>query len=160
MLLGGYPLSIIKIEKNYYWHALNVKLVDNNCICNSNRIILGSKKPVLVTIPFPLVPGVAGIPIRVTSITVDTSCLQGPEIKLDFVISIAIPAGVTIANLTFQVYKLSNNMYQKKSVGPQWTYKKSFVSEGTDIFTFAVYDNDTFESDCCTYILEATPYNS
>jgi len=157
--LVSYPLRIIEGKNYYYWHAPNVKLVDNKCVCNSNKIILKCGKPLLSTIPFPLVPGVAGILIRVAKVTVNTSCLQDQEIKLNVVMSIAIPTGVSIVNLTFQVFKLCNGMYQKMPVGSQWSYKKSFVFEANDIFTFFVYDNDAFESKCCTYIVEATPYS-
>lgn len=149
-------MDTVEIKINC-WHTPDVNLADNNCEYNSNRIILKCGNTVSALIPLPLAPEIAGIPIRVANVTVDTSSLQNPKIKLDFLINITIPAGDTIVNLTFQVFKLCNNMYQKIPVGPKLYYKKSFVSEVTDIFSFFVYDNDIFVSKCCTYILEATP---
>lgn len=149
-------MDTVEIKKNY-WHAPDVDLVGNNCGYNSNRIILKCGNTVSALIPLQLVPEIAGIPIRVSNVTVDTSRLQNPKIKLDFVINITIPAGDTIVSLTFQVFKLCNNMYLKIPVEPKLYYKKSFVSEATDIFSSFVYDDNILVSKCCTYILEATP---
>ena len=132
---------------------------NNNCTCNSNRINLKCGKPVIAMIPFLLVPGVVSIPIIVAKVKVNTSCLQNPEIKLDFVVNIDIPAGFTIGNFILQVFKLCNGMYQKIPVGSQWSYKNNFVSGGNDVFSFFVYDNDIFESKCCTYTLEVIYYS-
>jgi len=151
-------LDAVEIKRNY-WNTPDVDIANNNCEYNSNRIILKCENTVSALIPLPLVPEIPSIPIRVANVTVDTSRLQNPKIKLNFVINITIPADDTIVSLTFQVFKLYNNMYQKIPVGPKLYYNKSFVLEVTDMFSFFVYDDDDdiFESKCCTYILEVTP---
>lgn len=149
-------MDAVEIKRNY-WNTPDVDIANNNCEYNSNRIILKCENTVSALIPLPLVPEIPSIPIRVANVTVDTSRLQNPKIKLNFVINITIPADDTIVSLTFQVFKLYNNMYQKIPVGPKLYYNKSFVLEVTDMFSFFVYDDDIFESKCCTYILEVTP---
>lgn len=150
-------MDAVEIKRNY-WNTPDVDIANNNCEYNSNRIILKCENTVSALIPLPLVPEIPSIPIRVANVTVDTSRLQNPKIKLNFVINITIPADDTIVSLTFQVFKLYNNMYQKIPVGPKLYYNKSFVLEVTDMFSFFVYDDDDiFESKCCTYILEVTP---
>ncbi|ACD24880.1 DUF4489 domain-containing protein [Clostridium botulinum] len=134
-------------------------LSDCCCICNSNKIILNCGDPVSSMVQLPLVPGVPGIPITVAKVVVNTSCLHDPQIKLEFVMNIDIPANVTITNLTFQAFKFCNNMCKKTPVGPPWSFKNKFMAETNAIFSFFVYDYDTFESKCCTYIVEATPYS-
>lgn len=107
-------------------------------------MILKWDNSVSAIIPLPLSPGDSSNPIRVANVTVDTSCLQNPQIKLEFSI-----------NITFQVFKLCNNIFQKIPVGPKFYYKKHFELQGSDIFNFFVYD-DLLRSRCCTYIIEAT----
>lgn len=131
----------------------NLNLIDSKY--NLNRMILKWDNSVSAIIPLPLSPGDSSNPIRVANVTVDTSCLQNPQIKLEFSINITAPSEDIFINLTFQVFKLCNNIFQKIPVGPKFYYKKHFELQGSDIFNFFVYD-DLLRSRCCTYIIEAT----
>jgi len=128
-------------------------VLDNQSIFNHNKVLLKSG--------YPVVPGITSTPITVSQVIVNSSCFHDPKIKLDFTIKIAIPADVKIIKLTFQVFKSYHNDSQKIPVGPQWSFKNSSAEQTNSIFSFFVYDNenDIFESKCCKYILEVTPYN-
>ena len=149
-------------------NSLSKKYKNNDCTslaknnlsddCCTNKIILKCGKPVSAMVQLPLVPVAAGTPVTVANVTVNTLCLEDPEIKLDFSFTITSPVGVTIANITFQVFKLCKNIQQKIPVGNEWSVKNSFLTETNAIFSFFVCDHDPFKSKCCTYIVEATPY--
>lgn len=129
--------------------------------CNTNRLLIKGGNAITKFINLPVVPGTTSTPITVASVTVNTSCLCDPEIKLDFTLNIAIPEGVTSANIAFQVFKVCNGDSQRTPVGNQWSYVNRFSGRTTDLFTFFVCDSDVcncdmFESNRCTYTVDAT----
>ncbi|WP_443661877.1 DUF4489 domain-containing protein [Clostridium sp.] len=130
--------------------------------CCTNNIILKCGNTISSIVQLPLVPGLLGTPITVANVTINTSCLENPEIKLDFALNIAIPEGVTIDNLIFQVFKFCQDINQKIPVGPPWSFKNTLLMETNKIFSLFVCDSDcdTSKNKCCTYILEATPYTN
>lgn len=142
-------------ENNDYTSLVKNDLSDDCCM---NRIILKCGKPVSELVQPPLIPGFTGTPVTVANVTVDTLCLDDPEIKLDFTFTIISPLGA-ITNLTFQVFKFCNNIHQKIPVGHQWAFKNNIVAETNSIISFFVCDHNSFKSECCTYIVEATPYS-
>ena len=134
---------------------------ESNCACNPIKIILKCGNPLSSRIQPPLVPGVAGAPITVAIVTVNTSCLCDPKIKLDFTLNIAIPECFSTTNITFQVFRMCNHDTHKTPVGPQWSYVNRLSGGSTELFTFSVYDSsicdcDIFECKRCTYTVVAT----
>lgn len=136
----------------------NNKCADKCCTCNENKVILKSGNSISTILQLPLVPGTMGIPVTISQVTVDTSCLYKPQIKLDFMVNIAIPTGVTITNLILRVFKVCNNRCQRMPVGSDW-YFNNISWTGSTVFSFFIYDYDTFKSEYCTYVLEAVPYS-
>ncbi|MBU3191293.1 DUF4489 domain-containing protein [Clostridium bowmanii] len=134
---------------------------ESDCASNSSKIILKSGNPLSSRIKPPLVLGAAGAPITVAIVTVNTSCLCDPKIKLDFTLNIAIPEGFSTTNITFQVFRMCNHDTHKTPVGPQWSYINRLSGGSTELFTFFVYDSDICDCDIyeckrCTYTVDAT----
>ena len=129
------------------------------CTCNENNLALKCGEPISAIAELPIVPGTTGTPITVARVTVDTSCLEEPQIKLNFVVDIASIAGGIFTNIALQVFKFRYNMSERIPVGQEWFYKDDFTEEVIDSFSFFVFDSDAIENECYTYILEATPYS-
>ncbi|MBU3179973.1 DUF4489 domain-containing protein [Clostridium psychrophilum] len=150
-------------------NSLSKKYKNNDCTsltknnlpydCCISKLILKSGKSVSTLVQLPLVPGTPGTPVKVANVTVDTLCLDDPEVKLDFTFTITNPSGATITNLTFQTFKLCKNIKEKVPVGNAWVYNDNFIPGTNAVFSFFVCDHNAFKSKCCTYIVEATPYS-
>ena len=145
-----------KYRSNSYTSLPKDNSSASDCACNSSKIILKCGRPISASLQPPLVPGVAGAPITVAIVTVNTSHLCNPKIKLDFTLNIAIPEGVSSTNIAFQVFRICNNDFQRTPVSPQWTYVNSLSGGTTEIFSFFVYDSDILECKRCTYTVDAT----
>lgn len=114
------------------------------CGCPGSAVIQG-----------PLTVGTTSAPVTVSSVSVDTSRLCDPCVKLDFSSIINIPLAVTAATVTFRVFKICGNQLQRIPVGPQWTFSRLTAVGSSDTFTFSVCDCGTCNDDCCTYVVEA-----
>ena len=128
---------------------------------NTNRLLIKGGNIISRSINLPLVPESISAPITVATVTVNTSNLCEPKIKLDFTLNIAIPEGISSTNIAFQVFRIYNNSFQRTPVGPQLSYVNRLSGGTTEIFTFFVYDYDIcncdlFESKTCTYTVDAT----
>lgn len=95
-----------------------------------------------------------GNEFQITSLTLDTSCLKDPCVKLEFASTISAVAAVD-ANLTFQVYKICGNQQFPTPVGPAWTFASLLDVGFSNTFSFFVCDCDCCScfNDCCTYIV-------
>lgn len=124
-----------------------------------NNLILTSGSQLSSIVPLPLVPGIKGKSVTVSTITMSTADLKDSKIKLDFALNIDIPAGFSIPYITFQVFKQYYDSLQKLPVGASWTFYANAISGANTVFYFSVFDNDRCNSKHCTYILEATPYS-
>ncbi|VYT89632.1 DUF4489 domain-containing protein [Clostridium tertium] len=115
----------------------------------------------------------------VASLTLDTSCICDPSIKLEFASNIVVTnnngvqgppwgdkpgqggggGGGSTPNklsLDFRVFKQCKNQKNKIPVGGVWT----FLTEDENIsstFSFFVCDSDNCDDECCTYTVVATP---
>lgn len=134
-------------------------LLDACEICNDNSLILKSGNQLSTIVPLPIVPGIKGKPVTISTLTMNTVDLNDSKVKLDFALDIDIPAGVSISYLTFQVFKQYNDSLQKLPIGAEWTFLTNIISGTNTVFSFFVCDNDLCKRKCNTYILEVTPYS-
>lgn len=98
----------------------------------------------------------------VTSLTLDTSCLCDPTIKLEFASNIVIGgSGDFTGTINFQVLKQCRHQFTPVPVGPSWTFAEAGVENGTaSTFSFFVCDGDSCFDECCTYTVVATVISS
>lgn len=107
--------------------------------------------PRLTTIPG---GNVAGTTFIVSSITLNTSCLSNPCIKIDFTSNVfATDFDETVI---FQVFKHCNNL--SVPVGPGWTLSSTMSLATTFSFFICDCDRDRepYDNQCCTYVVLAT----
>lgn len=112
------------------------------------------------TFNFPLIDVTVLSPLpeyQIASLTIDTSCLEDPCIKLEFASTISAVAAVN-PNLTFQVYKICGNQNFPVPVGSAWVYSRLVTVTESSTFSFFVCDCDccSCPNGCCTYIVRAT----
>ena len=98
----------------------------------------------------------AGDIFTLASLTLDTSCLCDPIIKLEFASNIVITAGTSGA-FTVQIFKQCKNQINPVPVGPAWAWNPGGAnSVESETFSFFICDSDLCDDDCCTYIARAT----
>ncbi|MGG7142746.1 DUF4489 domain-containing protein [Clostridium nigeriense] len=94
----------------------------------------------------------------VASLTLDTSCICDPSIKLEFASNIVISdndSGNHDVGINFKVFKQCKHQHNPIPVGPVW----SFFTDEKDLsttFSFFVCDSDSCDNECCTYTVVAT----
>lgn len=115
-----------------------------------------------------IAPGtLAGTTFTVSTLTLNTSCLCDPCVKLEFASTLAYSSPTTIDStvVNFQVFKLCNNQRNPIPVGPQLVFSVPFTNlidpqapgfSGTSTFSFFVCDCDICPHECCTYSVVAT----
>lgn len=105
-------------------------------------------------------------PITIASITIDTTCLRKPVIKIDFNSTInyqaLISSGTAIAPFTliFELSKFCNDG-TKVALG-SWTYSIGFLSAATDItnsFNFTYCECSTCSA-CFIYTVDIVKFNN
>jgi len=97
---------------------------------------------------------VAGTAFTVSSLTLNTSCLCDPYIRLDFASNLVAPVAFT-GSVNFQVFKISRGQFTAVPVGPAWTFNLvALLSSQT--FSFFVFDSDSCFDECSTYTVVAT----
>jgi hypothetical protein len=90
----------------------------------------------------------------VASVTLDTSKLRNPCVKLEFASNLVTVAAIT-GTLSFQVYKQCENQLNPIPIGPSWIYEP--VAVGSDTFSFFTCDCDcSCDKGCCTYSVVVT----
>ncbi|WP_346898293.1 DUF4489 domain-containing protein [Clostridium sp. UBA7503] len=138
-------------SKNYYVpcikeHKEEEKLCATIVKCgNSSSVQIPNGSPI-------------GEKFLVASLTLDTSCLCNPIIKLEY------EANITTINaygtVSFQVYKQCGNQFTPVPVGSQWVLSIPQIDQvgvtASTAFSFFVCDCDCFLEDCCTYTVVAT----
>lgn len=93
---------------------------------------------------------------QIASLTLDTSCLKDPCVKLEFASTISAVAAID-TTLTFQVYKICGNQQFPTPIGPAWTFTSLLAVGFSNTFSFFVCDCDcSCFKDCCTYIVRVT----
>ena len=96
----------------------------------------------------------AGTAFTLSSLTLDTSCLCDPSIKLEFA-SNAILTGF-VGTLNIRVFKQCRNQFAAVPVGPTWTLSTGSATTDARTFSFFICDSDSCDHDCCTYTVVAT----
>ena len=107
-------------------------------------------------------PGSATIPVgtavgttfTLTSLTLDTSCICDPSIKVDFTSNIVAPEDTTAGAVTIQIFKQCK--YQVSPVPVGSAYAFSTTDPISLSFPLFVCDSDSCDHDCCTYTAVAT----
>lgn len=110
----------------------------------------------------------AGTTFTASTLTLNTSCLRNPCVKLEFASNLAYSSPMTIDStvVNFQVFKLCDNQRNPIPVGPQLVFSVPFTTvidppetpgfSGTSTFSFFVCDCDICPHECCTYSVVAT----
>lgn len=107
--------------------------------------------PGTVTIP---AAAVAGTTFTVSSLTLNTSGLKDPCVKLEFASNLIASVAFT-GTINFQVFKQCGNQLTPVPVGPSWSFNLvALLSSQT--FSFFTCDCDSCFNDCCTYTVVAT----
>ncbi len=113
----------------------------------------------------------AGTTFTVSTLTLNTSCLCDPCVKLEFASNLAYSSPRTIDStvVNFQLFKLCDNQRNPIPVGPQLFFSVPFTTigpigtpgfSGTSTFSFFICDCDICHHECCTYSLVATTATS
>jgi len=115
-----------------------------------------------------IAPGtLAGTTFTASTLTLNTSCLCDPCVKLEFTSNIDYSSPTTIDStvVSFQVFRLCENQRNPTPVGPQLVFSVPFTTvippqppgfSGTSTFSFFVCDCDICPDECCTYSVVAT----
>jgi hypothetical protein len=105
--------------------------------------------------PVPALAALGTVQLTLASLTLDTSCLCDPKIKLDFTSNLV--AGVAfIGNMSIAVFKQCRNQFNPVPVGPAWQVG-TLAALSSQTFSFFVCDSDSCsDNDCCTYTVVAT----
>ena len=107
--------------------------------------------PSSTTLP---VGSTVGTQFTLASLTLDTSCMCEPNIKLDFTSNFVATAVFTGA-LNIQVFKHCKGDMVSRPVGPVWNFNSVALLQSTT-FSFFICDSDTCDEGCCTYNVVAT----
>ncbi|WP_291651259.1 DUF4489 domain-containing protein [Clostridium sp.] len=97
--------------------------------------------------------------ITLASLTVDTSCICDPVVKLDFSSAFTALAAVTIGGISVQIFKQCRNQITPVPVGPVYPVLgglAAVVLPGAIFTSFSICDSDSCDNDCCTYTAVAT----
>jgi hypothetical protein len=133
-------------SKNYY--------KDDDCSKKEKKVcptIIKCGTPSATTIP---AATVAGTTFTLASLTLNTSCLCDPCIKLEFASNTVTTAFV--GSISVQVFKLCGNQFTPIPVGPAWTFSNGAAITDAETFSFFICDCDSCFKDCCTYTVVAT----
>jgi len=87
------------------------------------------------------------------SLTLDTSCICDPNIKLEFASNLVAVAAF-VGTISVQVFKQCRNQFNPVPVGPAWQIG-SLVALSSQTFSFFICDSDSCDNDCCTYTVVA-----
>jgi len=91
--------------------------------------------------------------LTLASLTLDTSCICDPNIKLEFATNLV--AGVAfVGTMSIQVFKQCKNQFNPVPVGPTWTVG-TLTALSAQTFSFFICDSDSCNNDCCTYTVVA-----
>lgn len=89
------------------------------------------------------------------SLTLDTSCLCDPSIKLEFASNLVVGGtALTDSTISVQVFKQCRNQFNPIQVGPSWQIGE-IAADTAQTFSFFVCDSDSCENGCCTYTVVA-----
>lgn len=98
----------------------------------------------------------AGTALTISSLTLNTSCLECPCARLEFASNIVTTAFT--GTISFQVYKICEGQLNPNPipVGSPWIYSAAAAITSGSTFSFYIYDCDACYHNCCTYTVVAT----
>lgn len=131
------------MSKGYYDSCKKEKREEKQC-----PTILKCGCPNSTTLPL-IAPTDTIRTFTLSSLTLDTSCLCDPRIKIDFASNIVAPVLFT-GSFSIQVFKQCRNQLTPVPVGAAWNFNLVALLE-SKTFSFFVCDSDSCENDCCTY---------
>ena len=97
---------------------------------------------------------IVGTQFTLASLTLDTSCICDPSIRLDFTSNFVATVAFT-GTLNIQVFKQCKGDLVARPIGPVWNYNLVALLQSTT-FSFFVCDSDSCDNECCTYTVVAT----
>lgn len=135
----------------------NCKKEEDKC-----QTIIKCSSPNSTPIPaITLSEGITGdVELPLASLTLDTSCICDPVIKLDFSTNYIVPIGVNLlGSITLRVYKQCKNQATRVPIGTAWAVSGGIL--GLEAFeastvSFSTCDSDFCGDECCTYTVVAT----
>lgn len=105
--------------------------------------------------------GISNVELPLASITLDTSCICDPIVKLDFSTNYVVPISVSLigGSIVLRVFKQCKNQANRIQVGTSWAISGGLA--GIEIFeasiaSFSTCDSDFCGDECCTYTVVAT----
>lgn len=141
----------------------------DNCRKDSNKkeedkcpTIIKCSGPSSTPIPaITLGEGITGeVELPLASLTLDTSCICDPVVKLDFSTNYVVPVGVNLlGSITLRVYKQCRNQATRNLIGTAWAISGGIAgiqAFEASIASFSTCDTDSCGDDCCTYTVVAT----
>ena len=105
--------------------------------------------------------GISGdVELPLAALTLDTSCICDPTIKLDFSTNYVVPIGVNLlGSITLRVYKQCKGQSNRIPVGTAWELSGGLAgieALEASIVSFSTCDSDVCGDGCCTYTVVAT----
>jgi hypothetical protein len=115
--------------------------------------IIKCSSPGSITLPAATVLGTA---FTLTSLTLNTSRLCSPCVKLEFASNLIATVAFT-GSVNFQVFKQCRGQLTPVPIGPAWTFSLvALLSSQTFSFFVCDCDCDSCFDECCTYTVVAT----
>ncbi|MCR1950893.1 DUF4489 domain-containing protein [Clostridium sp. DSM 100503] len=99
-----------------------------------------------------------GTSFTLASLTLDTSCLCDPIVKLEFASNIVTPIAA-IGAFSVRVFKQCRGQMTPVPIGPEWIFSLGGIEigvAGASTFSFFICDNNLCSNDCCIYTVVAT----
>ena len=105
--------------------------------------------------------GISNVELPLASITLDTSCICDPIVKLDFSTNYVVPISVSLVggSIVLRVYKQCRGQATRVPIGTAWAISGGIL--GIEVFeaaiaSFTTCDTDSCRDECCTYTVVAT----
>ncbi|MCR1950894.1 DUF4489 domain-containing protein [Clostridium sp. DSM 100503] len=109
-----------------------------------------------ITLP---IGALVGDTFTLAALTLDTSCLCNPIIKLEFASNVVIPVSAAGA-FSLRIFKQCRNQLAPIPVGPEWTFISALIATdarvGSSTLSFFICDDNSCSDECCVYTVVAT----
>lgn len=145
------------ISRGYHDHDLFERSheIDNYKREDTCPTIIKCSCPTSTILP---IGALVGTTFTLASLTLDTSCLCDPIVKLEFASNIVTPIAA-IGAFSVRVFKQCRGQITPVSIGSEWLFSVGEIEigvEGASTLSFFICDNNLCSDDCCTYTVVAT----